>query len=251
MENIVQKISDELENNPELTEDINDIGLPKSSLNSFVKEFLTKNKVRGDKNIIPMLDKISRYYVTFISKVGAQICEDCKKKTLNLEHIFEALKQLKFNKHIELLVNETKKSENEEGGDPINEGGVHFDDEKKFENKSLKQMINKKKKRGSRKKKMFDNEEERKKMIELENEIFEKARKEMDNEEGNIHEDESKNNEEENINENENENKDVESDRNEDDLKEDDKEKNAELEKLGDNFFKANAEDEDINFDDS
>ena len=108
MENIVEKISAELENNPELNEDINDIGLPKSSLHSFVKEFLTKNKVRGDKNIIPMLDKISRYYVTFISKVGAQICEDWKKKTLNLEHIFEALKQLKFQKHIELLAKESK-----------------------------------------------------------------------------------------------------------------------------------------------
>ena len=56
MENIVQKISEELENNPELNEDINDIGLPKSSLHSFVKEFLTKNKVRGDKNIIPFSD---------------------------------------------------------------------------------------------------------------------------------------------------------------------------------------------------
>ena len=31
MENIVEKISSELENNPELNEDINDIGLPKSS----------------------------------------------------------------------------------------------------------------------------------------------------------------------------------------------------------------------------
>ena len=110
MENIVEKISKELENSPELNEENNDIGLPKSSLHSFVKEFLTKNKVRGDKNIIPMLDKISRYYVTFISKVGAQICEDWKKKTLNLEHIFEALKQLKFHKHIELLMKELLKS---------------------------------------------------------------------------------------------------------------------------------------------
>ena len=82
MENIVEKISKELENSPELNEENNDIGLPKSSLHSFVKEFLTKHKVRGDKNIIPMLDKISRYYVNFISKMGAQICEDWKKRHL-------------------------------------------------------------------------------------------------------------------------------------------------------------------------
>ena len=144
MENIVEKISEEIQNNPELNEDINDIGLPKSSLNSFMKEFLTKNKVRGDRNIIPMLDKISRYYVTFISKVGAQICEDCKKKTLNLEHIFEALKQLKFQKHIELLAKESKTGEKDKEEDE--------DEEKNFENKNLKKMINKKKKRNGRKK---------------------------------------------------------------------------------------------------
>ena len=154
MENLVEKISKELENNPELNEENNDIGLPKSSLHSFVKELLTKNKVRGYKNIIPMLDKISRYYVTFISKVGAQICEDWKKKTLNLEHIFEALKQLKFHKHIERLMEESKK---EQGNDKDGEE----DDEKKYENKNLKQMINKKKKRGGRKKKYYENEEEK------------------------------------------------------------------------------------------
>ena len=217
MESIVQKISDELENNPELAEDINDIGLPKSSLNSFVKEFLNKNKVRGDKNIIPMLDKISRYYVTFISKVGAQICEDCKKKTLNLEHVFEALKQLKFNNHIELLAKDSKNSDDgPEGGDEL-DGGMVGDDEKKFENKKLKQMINKKKKRNPRKKKYFESEEERKKMIALENEIFENARKEMDNEDGRNNENEIKNDEGDNRSENEDNNKEKEIEKNEDD----------------------------------
>ena len=40
MEPIVQKNSDELLNNQEINDDINDIGLPKSSLHSFVKEIL-------------------------------------------------------------------------------------------------------------------------------------------------------------------------------------------------------------------
>ena len=238
MENIVQKISEELENNPELNEDINDIGLPKSSLHSFVKEFLTKNKVRGDKNIIPMLDKISRYYVTFISKVGAQICENWKKKTLNLEHIFEALKQLKFHKHIELLC---KESYSGEGDDKDEE-----DNEKKFENKNLKVMINKKKKRGQRKKKLYENEEDKQNMIDAENEIFEQARLEMMREESKALNNETGNHEEEEGNLNvENENK--EENENED-LKEDDKEKGDT--KLNEkNLFIDNAGEVDINFD--
>ena len=237
MENIVEKISKELENNPELNEDNNDIGLPKSSLHSFVKEFLTKNKVRGDKNIIPMLDKISRYYVTFISKVGAQICEDWKKKTLNLEHIFEALKQLKFQKHIELLMEESKK---EQGNDKDEEE----DEEKKYENKNLKQMINKKKKRGTRKKKYYENEEEKDAMIDLENKIFEEARQDMINEERRLMQEKQENDEIDdkiNLDEEEKEKK-------EDNIKEE-KDKNEEGVNINDNLFIDNAGEDDINFD--
>ena len=238
MENIVEKISKELENNPELNEDNNDIGLPKSSLHSFVKEFLTKNKVRGDKNIIPMLDKISRYYVTFISKVGAQICEDWKKKTLNLEHIFEALKQLKFQKHIELLMEESKK---EQGNDKDEEE----DEEKKYENKNLKQMINKKKKRVGRKKKYYENDEEKDAMIDLENKIFEEARQDMINEERRLLGEKQENEEaDNNINLDEDE-----KEKKEDNLKEENKDKNEEGAKLNDNLFIDNAGEDDINFD--
>ena len=238
MENIVEKISKELENSPELNEENNDIGLPKSSLHSFVKEFLTKNKVRGDKNIIPMLDKISRYYVTFISKVGAQICEDWKKKTLNLEHIFEALKQLKFQKHIELLMEESKK---EQGNDKDEEE----DEEKKYENKNLKQMINKKKKRVGRKKKYYENDEEKDAMIDLENKIFEEARQDMINEERRLLGEKQENEEaDNNINLDEDE-----KEKKEDNLKEEDKDKNEEGAKLNDNLFIDNAGEDDINFD--
>ena len=232
MENIVEKISAEIENNPELNEDINDIGLPKSSLHSFVKEFLTKNKVRGDKNIIPMLDKISRYYVTFVSKVGAQICEDWKKKTLNLEHIFEALKQLKFHKHIELLAKESKKGETDKDEDE--------DEEKNFENKNLKKMINKKKKRcGRNKKKYYENEEEKKDMIEAENKIFEDARLEMMKEESQLLENQGHN---EGIEPNEENDNEIGNHENE-------KEKNEDNTKLDKNLFNYNGGEEDINFD--
>ncbi len=243
MENIVEKISKELENSPELNEENNDIGLPKSSLHSFVKEFLTKNKVRGDKNIIPMLDKISRYYVTFISKVGAQICEDWKKKTLNLEHIFEALKQLKFHKHIELLMKESK---TEEGNDKVEEE----DEEKKYENKNLKQMINKKKKRGGRKKKYYENDEEKDAMIDLENKIFEEARLDMLKEERKLlgEKQENEGNEDfENNNINLNEEQDQE--KKEDNINDNDNDKEKKAENINDNLFIDNAGEEDINFD--
>ena len=164
MESISQKNSNELLNNQDINEDINDIGLPKSSLQSFLKGFLSDKKIRGDKNIIPMLDKISRLYVYHLSSFGAKICTDCGKKTLNLEHIFEALKTMKFDEHIEKLVKDVK---------DINNGEIdtlkydQLEEEKKKENENLKQLINKKKKRGGRKKKYFESEEERAKMKEI------------------------------------------------------------------------------------
>jgi histone H3/H4 len=176
MEPIAQKTSDEIINNQEINEDINDIGLPKSSLQSFVKEILMKNKVRGDKNIIPMLDKISRIYVTHISSLGAQICTRCGKKTLNLEHIFEALREMKFNKHIELL-GEGLKSIKSEDIDSSNY--EQKEEEKNRENKNLKQFINKKKKRGGRKKKYFENEDERAAMKKMQEQMFAEARNDM------------------------------------------------------------------------
>ena len=151
-----------------------------------------------------------------------------EKKTLNLEHIFEALKQLKFHKHIELLAKESKTGDNDKDEDE--------DEEKNFENKNLKKMINKKKKRGGRKKKYYENEEERKDMIEAENKIFEDARLEMMKEESQLLMNQASNefNEgnEENVNENE-----------------DEKEKNENNAKLDKNLFIDNGGEEDINFD--
>lgn len=176
MESLGPKSSDEIINNQEINEDINDIGLPKSSLQSFVKEILTKNKVRGDKNIIPMLDRISRIYVTHISSLGAQICTKCGKKTLNLEHIFEALREMKFTKHINLLGEGLKFIKSE---DIDSSNYEQKEEEKNRENKNLKQFINKKKKRGGRKKKYFENEDERAKMKEMQEQMFAEARNDM------------------------------------------------------------------------
>ena len=245
MEPIIQKNSEELLNNQDITEEINDIGLPKSSLHSFVKEILTKNKVRGDKNIIPMLDKISRLYVTYISSFGAQICADWGKKTLNLEHIFEALKRMKFQKHIELLVKDFKK------GEIDTTKYDQLEEEKKIENTNLKQLINKKKKRGGRKKKYFEDENERENMKLMQAKMFEEARNDMNRQqEKNQMEYFNINNNEENddIGDNEN-NKGIELDEEKDKKEEKDNNNKSKYNELDKKLFINNGGEEDIDFD--
>ena len=242
MEPSNQKNSDELLNDRDMPEDINDIGLPKSSLHSFVKEILTKNKVRGDKNIIPMLDKISKLYVTHISSFGAKICTDSGKKTLNLEHILEALKQMQFNKHIERLVKDLKNSEIDSSKYD------QLEEDKKNENKNLKQLINKKKKRGGRKKKCFEDENERDQMKKMQEKMFEEARNDMNKQQEktmleNIG---YKINDENNDEEDYKDNFDLNEDKEKKDEKGKDKEKYDDSDQ---NCCINNGEDDDINFD--
>lgn len=242
MEPSNQKNSEELLNDRDMPEDINDIGLPKSSLHSFVKEILTKNKVRGDKNIIPMLDKISKLYVTHISSFGAKICTDSGKKTLNLEHILEALKQMQFNKHIERLVKDLKNSEIDSSKYD------QLEEDKKNENKNLKQLINKKKKRGGRKKKCFEDENERDQMKKMQEKMFEEARNDMNKQQEktmleNIG---YKINDENNDEEDYKDNFDLNEDKEKKDEKGKDKEKYDDSDQ---NCCINNGEEEDINFD--
>ena len=237
-----QKNSEELLNDRDMPEDINDIGLPKSSLHSFVKEILTKNKVRGDKNIIPMLDKISKLYVTHISSFGAKICTDSGKKTLNLEHILEALKQMQFNKHIERLVKDLKNSEIDSSKYD------QLEEDKKNENKNLKQLINKKKKRGGRKKKCFEDENERDQMKKMQEKMFEEARNDMNKQQEKtmLENFGYKINDENNDEEDYKDNFDLNEDKEKKDEKGKDKEKYDDSDQ---NCCINNGEDDDINFD--
>lgn len=255
MENdpLSQKSSNELMDNQEPSEEINDIGLPKSSLQSFVKEFLAEKKIRGDKNIIPMLDKISRLFVYKVSSEGAEICTKCGKKTLNLEHIFEALRKLQLGNHIDKLVKDVKDIKN---GDIDALENDQLEGEKIKENKNLKQLINKKKKRGGRKKKYFENEDERAEMKAMQEKMFEEARNDMNKQQesnmieiGNAN-NEQNNEEEEDEEKNNNIELDEEKGKNAED--EDDKEKDKSKEKysnLDKQLFINNGGEDDINFD--
>ena len=157
-------------------------GLPKSTLWNFIKEVLTQNQVKGEKNIYPLIDKISLTYINYLSSLGFQICSKNGKKTLNIEHILEALKTMNFNKHIKLLTSELsiKEMENEDKAE-----------EKELEIKyeyhiNIKKLLNKKKKT-SKRKRPYETQEDLEELAREQREMFEQARLEQMNEQMNEH----------------------------------------------------------------
>ena len=42
-------------------------GLLKSTLSNFIKEILIENLIKGEKNIYPLIDKISLTYINYLS----------------------------------------------------------------------------------------------------------------------------------------------------------------------------------------
>lgn len=171
--------NDFIQSSENINKDITDIGLPKTCLNNFLKEILSKNKVRGDKNIIPMLDSISRFYVNYLSSFGSKICIESGKKTLNIEHVIEALKQMNFNKHIDLLVKDLPVGENDPAKLKILMNVHLSEDEGKIENNNLKKLINKKKKRSSRKKNVFKDENEKEAIKKMQDAMYEECRQDL------------------------------------------------------------------------
>ena len=162
-----------------LDKEISDVGLSKSCLNQVLKEILSKNKVRGDKNIVPMLDSISKYYVTYLSSLGSKICLESGKKTLNIEHIIEALKKMNFKNHIDLLVKDLPKGENDTEKLKILSNVSLNKNNEKEENNDLKKLINKKKKRGSKKKNNFIDENEKEAIKRMQDALYEEARQDL------------------------------------------------------------------------
>ena len=150
-------------------------GLPKSTLWNFIKEILIQNQVKGEKNIYPLIDKISLSYINYLSSLGFQICSKNGKKTLNIEHILEALKTMNFNKHIKLLTNKLSIKEKEK--DEREELEIKYED-----NMNMKQLINRKKKSNKRKRD-YESKEDLEKLAREQREMFEQARLEQMNQE--------------------------------------------------------------------
>ena len=173
-------------------------GLPKSTLWNFIKEILIQNQVKGEKNIYPLIDKISLSYINYLSSLGFQICSKNGKKTLNIEHILEALKTMNFNKHIKLLTNELSIKELE--NDEIEEKELEI---KYEDNMNVKQLINRKKKSNKRKR-AYENKEDLEELAREQREMFEQARLDQMNSSLNIINESRNNNFEKNDNNNNN-----------------------------------------------
>ena len=157
-------------------------GLPKSTLWNFIKEVLTQNQVKGEKNIYPLIDKISLTYINYLSSLGFQICSKNGKKTLNIEHILEALKTMNFNKHIKLLTSELsiKEMENE---DKAEEKELEI----KYEDHMNVKQLKKKKKKTNKRKRPYETQEDLEELAREQREMFEQARLEQMNEQMNEH----------------------------------------------------------------
>ena len=168
-----------IQSSENISKELTEIGLPKSCLNQVIKEILTKNKVRGDKNIIPMLDSISRFYVAYLSSLGSKICLESGKKTLNIEHVIEALRQMNFENHIDLLVKALPNGEKDPEKLKILTNVNLSQDDGNIENNNLKKLINKKKKRGSRKKNSFIDENEKEAIKKMQDAMYEEARNDL------------------------------------------------------------------------
>jgi hypothetical protein len=86
------------------------------------------------------------------------ICTEKGKKTLNVDHVIEALKQLGFDSHIKLLSSELDLSDlqNEDRKDVVIENSL-----------DMKDLINKQKKRRKNKKKPEYNEDDEKEQLKL------------------------------------------------------------------------------------
>ena len=146
-----------------------EVGLPKSTLWNFIKEVLTQNKVKADRSIYQLIDKLSIQYINYVSSLGSKICSTKGKKTLNVEHILDALKAMNFNNHIKVLTKELLELE---------KNGVS--EEEKYEDHSnVKQLINKNKRRTGKRRKRFETEEEKEEMAREQMKLFETAREEQ------------------------------------------------------------------------
>lgn len=100
-----------------------------------------------------------------MSNIASQICTEKGKKTLNVDHVIQALRQMKFENHIKLLTSE------------LDLAAMQQTEEKVIEdNREMKDLINKHKKKKKNKKKNHDFYDED--LINEQNELFEKCKQE-------------------------------------------------------------------------
>jgi len=92
--------------------------------------------------LVDLIDKLTIRYISYLSQISSDICNESGKKTLNINHILEALKKVGLESHIKLLQAELNLDPSQEA----QELGQNEVDE-------MKEKINQKKKKRKDKKK--------------------------------------------------------------------------------------------------
>lgn len=120
-------------------------------MTNFIKEILSAQNAKCEKSIYDLLDKITTKYVNKISNIASQICTEKGKKTLNVEHVIEALRHMNFEDHIKKLSSELDLSScsNEDKVKEI------FED-----SQEMKDLINQQKKKAKKRKRNIEFTEE-------------------------------------------------------------------------------------------
>jgi histone H3/H4 len=113
-----------------------------ATLTKFIKQVATSNHIRVDGKLVDLIDKLTIRYITYLSQISSDICNESGKKTLNINHILEALKKLGLESHIKLLQAELKLDVSQEA---LELGQNEVDE--------MKDRINQKKKKRKDKKK--------------------------------------------------------------------------------------------------
>lgn len=148
-----------------------DVSLPKSTLWNFIKVDLMEKGMKADKKVCELFDKMAIQYVSHLSIIGSQVCQKEGKKTLNIEHILEALKQLHFDSYIQKLMSE----------DCLKDYQSIKENSDKHDNSNIKNVINKFKKKTGKRKKVVQTQEELEALEREQNLLFEQARNELFN----------------------------------------------------------------------
>lgn len=150
-----------------------EFGLPRSTLMNFIKDELKLKGMKADSKVLDVIDKLTIKFIMELSAYGSQRCAKSGKKTLNIEHILEALNMMHLDNYIKKLKEEDflKDCRND---DDINSSPDRV-------NMNVKQAINQFKIKTGKRKKKYQSPEDLEELEREQNILFEEARKEYIN----------------------------------------------------------------------
>lgn len=160
-------IIDNIVLNNEEQDKSDDLSLPKTTIWNLLKEVAIAKGVKPEKKLCDIISQIAIKYIQQVAKIGTKICENEGKKTLNIEHVVEALKQMGLTNYVNKLTNEDFLKQNEL--------------ENCTDNSHVKQIVNHFKNKNGKKRKKEKLSEDELRQMEIE------QRKLLENEIGRAH----------------------------------------------------------------